>query len=88
VRRPVPAEHDRAPAQALPADEADLYTRSVGLDRDDRGNTGLNEKDRVNPSLGSLDVSVKRHLRGVANAALTSQNRPARALPGAGCVAP
>jgi hypothetical protein len=41
--RLVATQHHRYPAHALPANEADFYTRLVGLDGDDRGDAVLHE---------------------------------------------
>ena len=57
MRRLIAAEHYGDPAHPLAANEADFYTRLVGLDGDDRGDAVLHEIYSFNPSIGSFHVS-------------------------------
>ena len=54
MRRLITAKHDGNPAHSFAADQADFYARLVGLDSDDRGNTGLREIHSFDPSIWSL----------------------------------
>jgi hypothetical protein len=85
MRRLVTAEHDGNPAHSFAADQAHFYARLVGLDSDDRGNTGLREIHSFDPSIWSPpDPGAAPSLWTASEAAITPDRR-AIVRPGADC---
>jgi hypothetical protein len=56
MRRLVAAQHHGRPGHSLRPDQSDFDLGLIGLDGNDRGDTGLHEIDGIDPPIGSFDL--------------------------------